>query len=321
MRLNKFESVGQDTLGEGVEKKVFVNPKNEGRVISEGKKDTEKDTPCQLKGRYYLTKIAHLLLPQNIPDIYQVRESSDGKQTVDTERISHTPEHARLQEILRSGGDEELAIEQSRKMVKKMGAEMGELDLELERIGLSFNIDDKNVGNYTKDEKGNVYYLETFKPWETDPANPKELEVLFDEEELREAINGIPDQKTKEKSTQYMERLLALLEEEKQEQPGRYEASLMESGPHIEELETILAPFIKEDVLVVLGAIETEEEAENSTERSSAGEALISILNKLHFLEEKTDITVEKYNDLHKKYKILCRAVGIINRRVVDHDR
>ncbi|TRZ80014.1 hypothetical protein D4R86_05055 [bacterium] len=213
MRLNKFESAGISPLGEGEQKKTFINPEDERKIISETRESAEKDTPRQLKGRYYLTKIAHLLLPKNIPDIYQAGESRNETQTVDTERISHTLGHTFLQEERRSGADEGFARKQ---MIEEMGAGMGEVDLELERIGLGFNID-SNVGNYTKDEAGNVYYLETFKPWQADPVNPKELEVLFDEDELRGAIEDISDQETKEKCTHYLERLLALLEEEKQE--------------------------------------------------------------------------------------------------------
>lgn len=317
MRLGKFESAGLDPLGEGDQKKSFVNPENERRIISETKKEADKDSPRQLKGRYYLTKIAHLLLPKNIPDIHQARESHDGIQTVDTERISHTPGHTLLQEIRRSGGDEESAKKQ---ILEEIGGGMGKLDLELERIGLGFNIDG-NVGNYTKDEAGDVYYLETFKPWQVDTVNTRELEILFNEEELREAIGDIPDPATKEKCTRYLERLLTLLEEEKQELQERHKTNLMECGPHIEELEAMLILHLREEVLVVLDTIKTKEEALNSQKRKSVKDALIPILEKLTVLREKTNITDDQYDKLYEKYKILSRAVGIINSGMVDHSR
>lgn len=217
MRLNNFESAGRKPHGEGNEKKVFINPEDESRIISEIKESSEKDTPRELKGRYYLTKIVHLLLPKNIPDIHQVKESSAGKQTIDAERISHTKEHSLLQQTRQSDGDSSESFEETKKIiVDEMGAGMHELDLKLEQIGLGFNID-PFVGNYTKDEAGNVHYLETFKPWQVDVVNKKDLEILFDEESLRSAIEKISDSGTKEVCLQYLERLLAILAEEKQE--------------------------------------------------------------------------------------------------------
>jgi len=70
MRLGKFETNGRTPLGSGNEKNVYIDPENEKRVISLMKETEQRDTLRQLKGRYYLTKIAHLLLPDNIPDVY-----------------------------------------------------------------------------------------------------------------------------------------------------------------------------------------------------------------------------------------------------------
>ena len=80
MRFGRFESAGHAPLGEGVEKKVYENPANEDRVIAEVKKDDEgkeRYSVRQLKGSYYLTKIAHLLLPKRVPDIYQAGQVKD----------------------------------------------------------------------------------------------------------------------------------------------------------------------------------------------------------------------------------------------------
>jgi hypothetical protein len=71
--------------------------------------------------------------------------------------------------------------------------------------------------NYTKDEKGSVYYLETFKPWGIDPVNSNKIERLFDEGALRKAIAGTIDETAKQECNRYLNRLLTLLEEEKQE--------------------------------------------------------------------------------------------------------
>jgi len=319
MRLEKFESADSKPIGAGDEKKVFVNPDDERKLISERKNETEKDTPRQLKGLYYLTKIAHLLLPKNIPDIYQASESLGGKQTVDMERIVHTRGHMLLQEARRSGGDEESAKE---KIIEEIGEKMGELDVELERIGLGFNID-PNVGNYTKDEKGNAYYLETFKPWQRDLVNEKELEILFDEEEMGNAIKREPDRKIREECERYLKRLLVLFEEEKQELQKMVaeKETKSNSSPHIKDLESMFEIFLKEELLKNLNAIKTEEEALNSKERDFAKQGLPVMISKLKTLRKETDITNEEYSRMQDKYKILANAVGTINRGMVDHDR
>jgi hypothetical protein len=312
MRLKKFESAGLEPLGEGDEKKVFVDPKNETRVISERKDAAEKDTPRQLKGRYYLGKIAHALLPKHIPDVYQAGESVDGKQTVDVERIPHSAGQALLQELRRSGQNEEPA--------------MRTLDGDLEKIGFGFALD-QNIGNYTKDEAGNTYYLETFKPWRADDVDPRELEVLFDQEALREAIDELPDQKTKDECLQYLERLLALLEEEKKntkELQENREASLLDCTPGIEKLEAIMAPFLEERILASLHEIKsykTVDEVLSNEERTRAKQARDLIFSQLKFLQEKTNITAEGYKELYEKYMTIRCAVGALSGGIVDHTR
>ena len=95
----------------------------------------------------------------------------------------------------------------------------------------------------------------------------------------------------------------------------------VECGPHIEELEELLAPLLKEEVLKVLRAIETEEEALHSEERELAKKALFPIVDKMKFLDRRTNITEEELHRLRKKYKIISNATGFINNGMVDHDR
>ena len=320
MRFENFESVNQTPLGEGDEKKVFIDPNNERRVISERKlvPGMKKETPRQLKGRYYLTKIAHALLPQNIPDIYQAKESIDA-QTTDRERIAHSEGHALLQEVRKSGGDEDEAGNLIR---EEMGAEMSEIALKLSDIGLGFNIDE-NAGNFSKDESGNVYYLEDFNPWQADLANPGELEALFDEETLRGAILKMPDGPAKEQCEGHLERLLVLLaEEEKQEikEEVQWKESLRESGPEILKLEEMFTSFEQNHSVESLHAITTVEEALNSEIRKAAKEALKPILDQLSILLNETNMTSEQYIELKGKYMNLSRAVGMINSGKVNHE-
>lgn len=324
MRLKPFESAGVEPLGEGDEKKVFIDPKNEARVISERKEEgTEKDTVRQLKGRYYLTKIAHLLLPTHIPEVYQAGESVDGNQSVDSERIAHSPGQTLLQELRRSGQNEKPAVG---KIMKDQGRAMRALDGDLQKIGLDFVIDE-NVGNYTKNEAGDTYYLETFKPWQANGADPEKFEILFDEEVLREAINGLSDQKTKDECLRYLERLLTLAEEEKKNLKEAWEnreSSLLDCKPGIEKFEATIAPFLEESVLASLHAIKSYKkigEILSNEERNRAKATCTAIYSQLEFLKNKTDITAEVYEKLYEEYKVLDRAIGSPNAGIVDHER
>ena len=95
----------------------------------------------------------------------------------------------------------------------------------------------------------------------------------------------------------------------------------VEHGPHIEELEVQMAPYLMEGTLAVLNEIKTEEEALKIDERRDALDALSFIAQKLRFLDWRTNITDEELEELQKKYKIISKAVGIINGGKVDHNR
>ncbi|QQR82571.1 hypothetical protein IPJ70_00440 [Candidatus Campbellbacteria bacterium] len=320
MRLGSFESGSQKPLGVGDEKETFVNPTNTKEVISVIKGKEKKDTPNKLKGTFYLTKIVHLLLPQHVPDIYQAGESIDGQQTFDRERVAHTPGHALLQKERLLGIDSE---EAGKKMIQEMGTEMSEVALELESIGLGFNIDE-NVGNYTRSEQGDVNYLEIFAPWEPKPGQPDELELLFDKEALLEAIGRVRDEKIRGVCKTHFERLLTLFEEEKKAHKEMYRARLRDTepeikNPEIKNIETLFTTFETNHNLELLLAIQTEKEAMESSERSAAKKDLSLILSQLKTLGTGTTITTEQLLELHKKYDTLSRAVGIINSGRLNH--
>ena len=95
----------------------------------------------------------------------------------------------------------------------------------------------------------------------------------------------------------------------------------VECGPHVEKFEEMVGPLLNEGLLFLLNKLETEEEARNSQERESAKLALIPLVEKMHFIRDRTDITEEEYDILHKKYKVISRATGMINGGKVDHTR
>jgi hypothetical protein len=293
MRLEKFEQSDHALLGEGEDKETYINPSDGEKIISvlKEKEGVEKESPNKLKGAFYLTKIAHLLIPDHVPDIYQAGESSDGEQTFDRKLIRN------------SVTDED-------------DSEMTDVTMKLSEIGLGFNIDE-NQGNYNKDEKGKVNYLEVFMPWEVDVIDQSKLDMLFDEGSLRKAIEQEPDPATKILCEGYLDRLVSLCEEESVKQKERVEAVRpVDHLPEVKEIEDLFAAFEAKYDIGMLNAIKTEEEAMQSTERKSAKEGLRPILDKINGFED------DKSESFRERYKVLTRAVGMINGQgLVDHNR
>ncbi|MBI2035616.1 MAG: hypothetical protein HYT12_02945 [Candidatus Liptonbacteria bacterium] len=222
MRTRKFESEGLVPLGQGGEKRVFVDPKNEGRIIAEMRPGLN-ETLRQMKGRFYLTKIAHLLFPDNIPDIHQVTESADKIQTADTDRIAHTEGQSVLQEGVEFSNASDRREQKKgdeywdrgyRMLNKELKEGARDLEKRLEGFGLGDCID-SFVANFSRGKDGNVYYLETFRPW---TVYSDEVAFLgFEEEKLKSAIQSMADERGRRTANEYLERLLVLFKEEKKE--------------------------------------------------------------------------------------------------------
>ena len=100
--------------------------------------------------------------------------------------------------------------------------------------------------------------------------------------------------------------------------------NLRECGPEIVELEEMLVSFELIHSLPELHLIIDlkPEDTSKYPLRESAKAALIPIVAKLNILKKETNIASEKHEELKAKYKLLSRAVGIINsNNKVDHNR
>jgi len=98
---------------------------------------------------------------------------------------------------------------------------------------------------------------------------------------------------------------------------------LRDSSAETLDLETLFDSFeatypIAEIVLITNLS---PEEALNHPVREPARIALITVVEKLHKLRDKTNISKERYQELHERYKRLSQAVGVINNNKVDHSR
>ncbi len=314
MRLEQFQSASKKPLGKGEGHEVFVDPNDEEKVIVETKKDSDEETLLQLKGKYYLTKIAHILLPEHIPDVYQVGQWKDGTQTIDRERISHTPGQTQLQKARHLGKDE---VEAAELMTKEMGSELLSIDMRLEEIGLGFNVD-PNFGNYTRNTSGTINYLESFKPWQVDIADPKELEILFDESALREAIDKLTDEKTRKECLEHLERLLKLMEEERRNLREQANSELPDCRERVEAFHAKYDPYLTEESLTHLHAIASLEEALKDIRRQSVKIILGEMLQELQAIKNETNIPEEEYARLYAKRNTLMRAYGTFRNGAFD---
>src|SRR3989344_9681701 len=95
--IEKFH-LADEPLGRGVERTVYPSIKHPDRVVGiyhEGSEETSRS----MKATYYLTKIAHLLFPANIPD---VQFAASDPNAVGRTRVELGEEHETLKKSLDS---------------------------------------------------------------------------------------------------------------------------------------------------------------------------------------------------------------------------
>ncbi len=302
MRFGKFESAGLKPLSKSETKEVFKNPTKEGQIVSVLKEkdpgyymkleeNEEKKNPRTLKGAFYLTKIAHVLRPQEVPNIHQIGETVDGQQTVDRD----------LKELVRM----------------KRG-EAAVADIGLKEIGLGYAIDTK-VNNYTKDAEGTVSYLDEFTPWEIN-SEARTLELNFDAEQMTKAIEELPDETQKKECEDYFDRLMTLYEEERAAFAALENERLVSQESMSKQLEALLVLYEAKHDLEFLHSLQTEEEARNNPQRKAAMDDLPDIYRLLTALSP-TYIGMEKKDELQAKYKRIAQATGLVNGGRIDHTR
>lgn len=312
MRFGEFKPGPAKPIGEGKEKKIFVNPQNPERVIAEIKKPKEAEfkmdapidySPRQLKGAFYLTKIAHLLLPKNVPEIHQAGESVEGQQTIDSERVTGSAEDTSYTEI-------------------------DKIEEKFERIGLRLLIDEAGgMDNYSKDEDGNIKYLKTLVPWEVSKMGARhQVELLFDENDLTKAIKKLKDSKTgpvrgaNEEAASYLERIKELYDEEVQAYAESDQENLKDSEEGIKEVEALFEAYPQNHNMEFLISITDLDVALVNEERIAAKADLMAAWDHMQRLQQETKISQAQYNELDKKFKELRRVVlGVARGKVIDH--
>lgn len=152
MRKEIFHLKEEQQLGTGKDKKVYQDPENPNRVIKVYK--AEHVSPDTMKFRFYATKIAHLLFPENIPDVLY---SATSPNVIIRERKELDPEHAALQKlkIKKSNGTSYAELEEA--LSEKYAPARKALKEKLEGAGF---IIDRYPANYTFGPQGDLQYLE-----------------------------------------------------------------------------------------------------------------------------------------------------------------
>jgi hypothetical protein len=207
-----------EPVGEGAHKNVYKDADHPDKVIAI-RKELEKDSPeleRTIKARFYLTKILHILFPENIPDIDL---ATSDPQATRREKVEHDLNHATLQEWvkntlehLKSGSlfPPKKLEEQSR-----VAAAVNE-DPKLQKLLSSLNklgveIDFTSI-NFTHDNRGNIVYVDDIHLWDADweTENP----MGYDAKKLLAAIEKVEDSQTRERALVYFERLKTLTDEQ-----------------------------------------------------------------------------------------------------------
>jgi hypothetical protein len=170
-------------LGEGAERTVYEDLNNPDHVI--GIFHEKKEEELKTKARFYLTKILHILLPDNIRDIHA--SYSDPNVTINSKvkqnswkfwkKINYDPE----------------TLKEIRLFVNKLEEDLG--------VGV-----DSYYKNVMRDDNGNLVYVDSINPWgKTYMAN-------FSPHKLKESIEKLDEYK-KKKGLEYLERLISLANE------------------------------------------------------------------------------------------------------------
>jgi hypothetical protein len=193
------EKLGEP-IGAGAEKKVYQDPENADRVIGVFEEDT-RETPNQIKARFYLTKILHLLFPKNIPDMHWAGSEPNSFQ-------ADKGEHSELHKIINTGKETHISFEEAMESIESDSA-VSDFLKELDKLGIR-SMDYASV-NYSHDSEGNPLYLDTFYVWKK--RNDGKLQLFCDLDKLEDAIDLLSDEDNV-RAKSYLSRLKNLYEEE-----------------------------------------------------------------------------------------------------------
>lgn len=294
-------------MNEGLPKKPTLEvaglPNSTALEKLEMQKSAEELSERARNATLRLTKIAHLLFPKNVPDIVI---TSDGKNFERDGKIYRVPEDDGQSDTNEVSG-----------VINKQIISTGSA---LEEAGLMLR-EDTFTGSYVGGTDA-IQYVRTFIPWELRGAPPK-LELLFDPTALTKTLERRQPLSDEDKviAQEHIKEILRLADEEQVESLNSWKENLRDCTEEVAEIETLLGEYEKPEVFARLNATETEQDANNLYIRQFALETRRYIFEQLKTLQAESDITPEKHAELESRMKVLQKAVGVINRGMVDHTR
>lgn len=183
----KIKRENLKVLGRGGEKSVYENPNNPEQAVGLFHR-SKAESAERAKGRFYLTKIMHLLFPKNIPDMH-LAASNPYAIIVDK-------------------------IENESKAVTYEHRDTSDLRGVTRKIKEAGGSPDDNWFNFKFNKEGDINYVDSFRPWFKYPGK-SELQLDFDKEKLEAAVQNLDDDK-KELALSYLKRLDEMYEKDKE---------------------------------------------------------------------------------------------------------
>ena len=200
----KFDFNKLEKIGEGEEKEVYIHPENEGKVVARFKEGYGDHTERLIKGRYYLTKILHTLMPVQIPDTNLVAKGEDIIMVSERKELDEPhKEHNRLRTQNSNSSDPAIS-EQYNKLREEREDKLVWDDkyidflTALSRLGVTT---DPSASNFGYDKDDNLVYVDNnFKPW---VEKNGQLVKNYDVAEILNVLNGV-DEQTREMAKSYL---------------------------------------------------------------------------------------------------------------------
>lgn len=195
-----------EKIGEGGEKSVYMHPKNPEQVVGIYHAEIPPGGEAEVRARFYLTRIMHILFPKNVPD---VALSVAYPNMIIRKRADFGKDHRTIQTGLhllpKSVSDEELAdAENAIEDDERVWA----LKKEFDAVGVNY---DRTPQNYGIDEKGDAQYAEAFDVFHAGKNGT--FFRLNDVDKLKKAIEKIEGE-DKKRALVFLDRLSQIIEEE-----------------------------------------------------------------------------------------------------------
>jgi len=163
-----------EKIGEGNQKEVYIDASDPEKVVSRFREGySERESELTMKGRYYLSKILHLLIPNSIPDTNLTAKGEDTiivseRKKLDSEHLEHNRIMTALREGMSMKKNDNL-LEREREMredrIERLVKDERFIAFEnnMKALGVRF---DEYPTNFTDDKNNNLVYIDnSFKPW------------------------------------------------------------------------------------------------------------------------------------------------------------